>query len=63
MTMKQKLAKEYAILKKAVWADDGVPKKNNSETAHYNRAMRTMNILDLVIQNERLTEKLIKATV
>lgn len=63
MIEKQQLAKEYAILKKAVWRDEGVPGKTNSETAHYRRAMRFMTVSDLEIQTARLFGKLIKGTV
>lgn len=58
MTTKQKLAQTYAILKKAVWAEEGVSVERNIEKAHYNRAMQFFSISDLIAENDRLTEKL-----
>lgn len=64
MTTKQKLAKEYAILKKAVWAEEGVSEKNNKEESHFARAMGNLwTVSDLIAENARLTEKLCRHTV
>ena len=62
MTEKQRLATEYAILKRAVWTDEGVAPANNSKKAHYKNAMRFKTIPELIIQTNRLTEKLCSAT-
>lgn len=57
-TEKEKLARAYAILKRAVWKDEGVLDENNDIEAHYKIAMKFKTIKDLEEQNERLTIKL-----
>ena len=58
MTPKQKLAKEYAILKTAAWSAEGVHESRNQAKDHEKRAHRFMTVTEIKAECKRLTKKL-----